>query len=201
MDVRTRSKHENILARKQRIEGGCASSEDIQQHSKRLRWLSTQRDAAARLTAARKNMKWLCDLVCEETKCVWQCRDSEREGLSAANLVHPTRRSICRAFPAHRVATVAQRFRVMQELGLKRAETTKEKLLAKAEQLRREEQSGISVEVGRWRNWCCEHCGWEMPKKARYPSNVRNQHLRPLHQTNRRCHLQFSKLQRRACTQ
>ena len=66
----------------------------------------------------------------------------------------------------------------MLELGLKRAETTKEKLLAKAEQLRREEWSGISVEVDRWRDWCCEHCGWEMPKKARYPSYVRNRHLR-----------------------
>ena len=66
----------------------------------------------------------------------------------------------------------------MQELGLKRAETTKEKLLAKAEHLRREEQSDISVEVGRWGDCCCEHCGWEMPKKARYRSCVRNRHLR-----------------------
>ena len=57
MDVRKRSTHENILARKQRIEGGCASSVDIQQHSKRLRWLSTQRDAAARDTAAKNNLK------------------------------------------------------------------------------------------------------------------------------------------------
>ena len=66
----------------------------------------------------------------------------------------------------------------MHELRLKRAETTKEKLLERAGQLRREEQSGISVEADRWRDWCCEHCGWVMPKKARYPSHVRNRHLR-----------------------
>ena len=104
MDVRTRSIHENISARKQRIQGGCAASVDIQQHSKRLRWLSTQRDAAARVTAARKNMKWLCDPMYEETKCVWQCRDCGWEGLSVADLVHPTRSSILQSFssPPHR---------------------------------------------------------------------------------------------------